>query len=205
MSQQHAADVRDHWWWRPGWRVGRTFYTWHVTFADQPEVGELAAAYRPALEATTGLDPIPLQWLHLTMQGLGFTDEVDQADVDRIVEAARQRCVGLGPLKLTLGPAHVDPEAVMFDVQPADDVRELRRRLREAIGDVWGKHGVPEAAEPYTPHVSLAYTNAAGPADALDAREARTASTDIRSCQLIVLNRDNRMYQWEPYAEVPFA
>jgi hypothetical protein len=24
--------TRDHWWWRPGWHKGRSFYTWHITF-----------------------------------------------------------------------------------------------------------------------------------------------------------------------------
>ncbi|MGH3777668.1 MAG: hypothetical protein ACRDRR_18385 [Pseudonocardiaceae bacterium] len=37
-----AQFMRDHWWW-PGWRVGRSSYTWHVTFDDQPAVHRLAA------------------------------------------------------------------------------------------------------------------------------------------------------------------
>ena len=29
-----TADDRmtSHWWWRPGWSVGRAVYTWYVTF-----------------------------------------------------------------------------------------------------------------------------------------------------------------------------
>jgi hypothetical protein len=36
-----AADDRmiSHWWLRPGWRVGRAFYTWHVTFDEGSVVG----------------------------------------------------------------------------------------------------------------------------------------------------------------------
>ncbi len=44
-----AQVMRDHWWWRPGWRVGRSFYAWHVTFDDQPAVRRLAADYSPCL------------------------------------------------------------------------------------------------------------------------------------------------------------
>ncbi|WP_197523346.1 hypothetical protein [Actinokineospora pegani] len=43
-----SAPMRDHWWWRPGWKVGRSFYTWHFTFADQPQVAELLARYGTA-------------------------------------------------------------------------------------------------------------------------------------------------------------
>lgn len=73
--------MRDHWWWRPGWEVGRSFYTWHVTFADQPGAHQLVEDYAPALKDLPMFDPIPLRWIHLTTQGIGFTDEVDQSDI----------------------------------------------------------------------------------------------------------------------------
>lgn len=38
--------VHDHWWWRPGWRLGRSFYASHITFTDQPEAARLVASYR---------------------------------------------------------------------------------------------------------------------------------------------------------------
>jgi hypothetical protein len=90
-----AQSMRDHWWWRPGWRVGRSFYTWHVTFDDQPAVHRLAADYASVLSDLPTLDPIPVRWLHLTMQGIGFTDEVDRADVDAIADAARDHCAAI--------------------------------------------------------------------------------------------------------------
>jgi hypothetical protein len=90
-----TQSMRDHWWWQPGWRVGRSLYTWHVTFNDQPAVHQLAADYAPVLNDLPTLDPVPVRWLHLTMQGIGFTDEVDRADVDAITDAARDRCAAI--------------------------------------------------------------------------------------------------------------
>jgi 2'-5' RNA ligase len=130
--------MRDHWWWRSGWRVGRSFYTWHVTFDDQPAAHQLAADYTPMLKDLSTLDPIPVRWLHLTMQGIGFTDEVDRADVDTIVAAVRDRCTELAPFTITLGPARVDPEALMLPVRPTEPVARLRATIRAAIADVWG-------------------------------------------------------------------
>src|ERR671916_565238 len=109
--------MRDHWWWRPGWRMGRSFYTWHVTFDDQPAVHRLAADYAPVLNDLPPLDPIPARWLHLTIQGIGFTDEVNRADVDAIADTARERCAVLAPFTIALGPARVDPEALLLPVR----------------------------------------------------------------------------------------
>ena len=97
----------DHWWWRPGWSVGRRFYTWHLTFENAPEVLRLVHEYDAHLDLP-GLDIIPDQWLHLTMQGIGFVGEVDEADVDKIVASAGPRLAALDPFAVSLGPAVVD-------------------------------------------------------------------------------------------------
>lgn len=139
--------MRDHWWWRPGWRVGRSFFTWHVTFVGQPGACRLVAGYAPVLAELPVLDPVPIEWLHLTLQGVGFTDEVDRGDVDRIVAAARERCAGLKPFTITIGPAHVEPETIRAPARPLEPLAGLRRAIRAAIGDVWGPQNVPEPAD----------------------------------------------------------
>jgi 2'-5' RNA ligase len=206
MVVPHTTDVRDHWYWRPGWGVGSRFYTWHITFDGQPEVVDLVERYRDVLAAQPNLDVIPTQWLHLTMQGIGFVDQIDRDQVDAIVAAASNRCAALPPMKLTVGAPHVDPESIQIALTPAEPVRQLRVAIRAAIADVWGHDQVPEPAEPYTPHMSLAYINAAGPAAPLERALAAapdiTATAVIDSCQLIVLNRDDGMYVWEPHATV---
>ncbi len=203
----HAERMRDHWWWRPGWRAGRRFYTWHITFGDDTDLHELVKKYQAALDMS-GVDLIPSEWLHLTMQGVGFTDEVDETDVKQIVQAARQRCADLAPFEVTFERPLVEPEAIMFRVTPAEPVRRLRAAIREAIADVWGADNVPEA-EGFAPHVSLAYSNADGPAqpfiDALGGVRAEPVTVTVRAAQLIVLNRDERMYRWTTYATVPLG
>lgn len=206
MTTAHAEKVRDHWYWRPGWSVGRRFYTWHLTFADQPEVVAMAERYRAAIESVDCLDPIPPRWLHLTMQGLGFIDEVDKADVDRIVDDARARCAALPALHLVLGAPQVDPESIQIAVAPSEPVRRLRSAIRTAIGQVWGSGNIPEPETPFAPHLSLAYTNAPAPGQPLAQVLGQVEHVDVHAriteCQLIVLHRDNRMYEWETYAHV---
>ena len=46
---QLVTTVRNHWWWRPGWRTGRHFYACHLTLDDQPQLMELVGRYQDAL------------------------------------------------------------------------------------------------------------------------------------------------------------
>ncbi|MFE7123900.1 2'-5' RNA ligase family protein [Streptomyces sp. NPDC057617] len=196
--------MRNHWWWRPGWSVGRRFYTWHLVFDGQQDVHRFAEQYRAALAGLGGLDPIPDRWLHLTMQGIGFIDEVEQGDVDAIVTAARDRLASVPAFDVTFSAPVIDPEAVLVPVQPDEPVRAVRDAVRAAIGDVLPE--VPERAEGFRPHVSVAYSSGDGPVgalgEALDAADIEPATARIASAELIVLHRDNRMYEWQPYARV---
>lgn len=197
-----VTELQDHWYWRPGWRLGRSFYTWHITFADAPAVATLADEYAPALADLPEYDPIPLEWLHLTMQGIGFTDEVDRETADRVVELARARLASVPPVDVTIGPAVIDPEALKLPVQPVEPLIAIRDAIRAAITDVCGE--VSESTE-YRPHVSLGYTNTTGPAqhalDVLAGHEPHTAQVRVEAVALIDLNRDHRMYQWTTVAE----
>jgi 2'-5' RNA ligase len=202
-----VTSVRYHWWWRPGWRPGRRFYTFHVTFNDQPEVQALAAAARDRLAGLPGLDLIPAQWLHLTMQGVGFADEVTDEDVVAITAAARSALAGVAPVTVSIGPPVAVGEGITCHASPADALDPVRNAVRAGIGDVWGPEKVLEAAE-WTPHVSVAYASEDGPAEPFEAALgglADTATATVRAVDLIKLGRDNRLYEWETMASLPLG
>ncbi|MEU8868005.1 2'-5' RNA ligase family protein [Streptomyces umbrinus] len=197
--------MRNHWWWRPGWSVGRRFYTWHLTFEGQDDVHRLAAEYRSALAPLgNALTPIPDQWLHLTMQGIGFVGEAKETDVHAITDAARARLAAIPAFDLQLGPAVLDPEAVLLHIEPDGPVRTVRGAIREAIADVLGE--APEKAEGFTPHVSVAYSAGNGPAEpiahVLAGLHVPPAAARISTAELIVIHRDHQMYEWETFAKI---
>ncbi|HWO60195.1 MAG TPA: 2'-5' RNA ligase family protein [Umezawaea sp.] len=206
MDIGETDTMRDHWWWRPGWHIGRSGYTWHVTFADNAAVGDLAAAHADLLAELPMLDPVPLQWLHLTTQGIGFTNEVTDEDLARIVAAARDRCAALTPVAATFGPAAWDPEGVYLPVTPHEPLARVRHALRAAIADVWSLDRVPEADDDFRPHVTIGYSNSNGPADPVRAavanRELPSTTTTLGSVSLLRLHRDHRIYQWTTVATV---
>jgi 2'-5' RNA ligase len=200
--------MRDHWWLRPGWSAGRRMYTWHITFDGQHELHELVKAYQAALDSLSGLDLIPVRWLHLTTQGIAFTDEISEREVAAIVEAARKRLANQPPVSLTAGPAIVDPEAIMLELPPANGLYPVRDNLRAAIADARGAAKVPEA-EQWNPHISLAYSNSDGPAapyiKALQTVTRAPAEFTISAVHLIELSRDTHLYQWTTKAEIPLT
>ncbi|MFE9552887.1 2'-5' RNA ligase family protein [Streptomyces sp. NPDC006692] len=196
--------MRDHWYWRPGWDVGRRFYTWHLTFDGQADVHRFAAAYRAVLAPVGGLDLVPDRWLHLTMQGIGFVGEVDEQDALGIAAAAKIRLADVPAFDFVLQAPVVDPEAILVPVQPEGPVRAVRDAIRSAIGDVLPD--VPERAEGFRPHVSVGYSNSTGPAvpfaTALAGASIAPAHGRITQAELIIIHRDHRMYEWESLAKV---
>jgi 2'-5' RNA ligase len=214
-STLHPNQMRDHWWWRPGQRIGRRFYTFHVTFNDDTiaegfdAMQQMVRTYQTHLATLPNLDLVPPKWLHLTTQGTGYTDEVDEADVRKITEAVRRRCARLSPMTVTIGPAYLEPEGIPLSVTPVEPLTQLRAEIRAGIADVWGPDHVPEPAEGFHPHVSLAYSNAAGPAaphaELLASLEPMSVNVTIRATQLIILGRDTHLYSWQPYATVPLG
>lgn len=202
---QQLPQLTEHWYWRPGWGPERRFYTWHLTFDDQPALHELVSTVQREL-AVPGLDPVPLEWLHLTMQGVGFTDEVAADDIDAILQAATVRLSQLAPFDLTLGPVDPDAEGVGFLITPWDRVTEVRDAIRHAIGSVWDT--VPESADGFRPHVTVAYSGAPVSTEPIRERLAKLrelppATVKISEVPLITLRRDGRTYQWDTVKSIP--
>ena len=206
-AYQQITNLREHWYWRPGWRPGRSFYTWHLTFAGQPALFDLVGTVQGQLHLP-GLDLVPLDGLHLTMQGVGFTDEVSDKDLTAIVASARLRCRDLPPVDLNLGPADPDTEGIGLLVSPWAPVERTRLSLREAVGSVWD--AVPEPRQGFRPHVTVAYSGAAVPTTNIRerVRPLRTlppVAVHLTEVQLIALRRGDRVYRWDVVESLPLA
>ncbi|MFC0628285.1 2'-5' RNA ligase family protein [Kribbella deserti] len=208
-THRHHEELRDHWWWRPGWKIGTRFYAWHITVDDQPGLHELAERYQAELATVPGLDLIPRDWLHLTMQGDGFVEDVPPEQVEAILAAARNRLGEIAAFEAHFGRPVVTAEAIILPPDPVEPFDQLRTAVRAAIGDALGPTAVPEEANGYRPHISLAYVNAQQPAanaiQAIERVTAGAARTSIRTVSLIEMHRDNRMYEWRTVEAVRLA
>jgi hypothetical protein len=206
---EHVETVRDHWWWRPGWAVGRHFYACHLTFEDQPAVQQLVLDYQAALAGLPGLDLIPGRWLHLTMQGIGFTDQVSDREISAVTDALRDHFRTIRPPVVTFHQPAVWPDAITLPAEPASALRKLRQGAYEVIQAALGHdriHEPPETIAQYRPHVSAAYINTPGPAQpivsAIQRARPGPVTTALDSASILTFHRDNRMYQWTAAARL---
>ncbi|MGH3697002.1 MAG: 2'-5' RNA ligase family protein [Pseudonocardiaceae bacterium] len=198
--------TRDHWWWRPGWRKGRSFYTWHTTFSSSNPIRQIVSSYAPIISGISTLDPVKIDGIHLTLQGVGFTDEVSSADINGIVASTLPRCAQLGPINARMDEPRIDEEAVHVNVHPIEQIAYVKLALRNGIGDVWGHENVPESMDGFRPHITLAYSNGVASIGHIDAAIKKcslpVADVLISSVSLIKLNRDRGRYEWTEVATV---
>jgi 2'-5' RNA ligase len=207
-----VTTVRNHWWWRPGWRAGRHFYACHITLDDQPQLRELVKRYQDAMGHLPNLDLIPPQWLHITTQGIGFADEIGAADLAAVTAVVRERLVGLEPPAATFHRATVRWEAVLLTADPPQPLYQLRLALHDAISSVLGpgKFSEPRPGpRQYTPHVSAAYVNSDGPvepiAQAISALDPEPVTTTFGAVSLLEFHRDHGTYEWASATPLPIG
>ncbi|MGA4993872.1 2'-5' RNA ligase family protein [Nonomuraea bangladeshensis] len=203
---EHVPEVRNHWWWRPGWREGRHYYACHLSFEGRPELYTLVDRYQEALKTFPVLDLIPRPWLHLTMQGIGFTDEINKEAMAKIEDALRSNLRRMTPPVVTFHRPVIVPEAIYLPASPATQVQDLRTACRAAITTV---QAVDTDPRPYRPHVSIAYVNAASSsehiAQDLDMVDVDPVEVRISHVSLMVFHRDRRMYEWTTETRIPIG
>jgi 2'-5' RNA ligase len=212
---QHVDEGRDHWWWRPGWRAGRHFYACHLTPADLPELRRLVGTYQAALREVPTVDLIPAQWLHLTMQGIGFTDEISSQEIERVLQSLRERLLTVEPPTVTFHWPTVNHEAVYLLAQPPEPLKRLRLAAYDAIAAELDPGKFQEqrsAVDRYHPHVSVVYINADGPTEPivdaigdLDPATLQPATVTFTQASLLVFHRDHQMYEWTRAEPIPIG
>jgi 2'-5' RNA ligase len=206
MTVEHAARLRDHWWPRPGWRPGRIIYTWHLTFEDAKDLHRLVAVYQSKLAPLPGLNAVPLEWLHLTIQGVGYTDEVSDHEISSVAEAVRTTVAEVPAFELTFGRPVIYGEAIAIRPDPAEPLQALLQAIRAGIAAATGPESIrtgPEQASGFHPHMSIAYSNtdsdAAPYVDALNTVSPAPAVVPVTAVALIRQGRQlepDRLYYW---------
>lgn len=136
------------------------------------QVRELATAYRPSLDQFTGcLTPIPPQWLHMTIVGLGYTQDSTPARIATMTDDLRAAAAALAPIEVTVGRAAVHPASVCCLVWPGDPVRAAVDAVLDATSPA---PGTALLSNPWSAHMGLAYGIADDPDVDLQAIETIT-------------------------------
>jgi hypothetical protein len=200
-AQPHLAD---HWGPLPGWSAGRTLLACYVTFTGYPEVHAVVDAYQTPLKDLPGLDLVDRPWLHTTVQGLAFTDEVDPSCTpDRFAGSVAHRLAAIAPIQVATTEPVIGAEGVYLRLRPAEGLDAAREVIRGAGRDVLGGRDLnvlPGQDAAYDPHLSIAYANRAVPAADIRARLASVTHApvgfEVTALSVVLLRRDDVDRRW---------
>jgi 2'-5' RNA ligase len=198
--------MEDHWLPQPDVDLGRARLMWFVLVGDHPQVAELARLGQRRLAGLDGLDLVPQQWLHITTLIAGFADEITSDQVGVMASGARRLLARTPPVTITLGRVLYHPRAIMLGVGPPGALDPVLRAAQQATRLATGRGGELHS-KPWTPHITLAYSNAAGPAgpviDALG-RELPSRQAAVTAISL-VSQAPEQLWTWHLVTEVPFG
>lgn len=207
LGWPRADEIADHWAWRPEWTPHRPRLLWYLTFEQTPDV-QAAAAPCTDLLWESGADIVPPEWLHLTVNHVGFADELDARAVRASAAEIRRRLEDVEPFELTLGPMESLPDAVVLAAGPAGRLNRLRAIVCGALAHT----GMPEPDdldEVFWPHVSLCYTNRrtdqALLRDAVWTADPTTVQVRCDRLAQVLVTRADGHYRWEVVDDVPLG
>lgn len=122
-----------------------------------------------------------------------------------MLATAKSLLAKLPPVDVTLGRILYHPEAIAVAVDPVWPLTRIREAVRETTLKVTGREGQTEGAAPWTPHMTIAYSEAeqpAGPIINALGRELPTRQVTINTVTLVVQRGAERLWDWHPVGHV---
>jgi 2'-5' RNA ligase len=198
--------MADHWSPQPGVDPKRPQLMWLMLLHNHPEVAELALTAHERLAGLPGLDLVPPQWLHVTTLIAGFADEITAEQADAMVAEAGRQLAQIPAITVRLGRVLYHPQAIMLDARPATVLAPALKAVQAATSAATGRDG-RLYHEPWTPHVTLAYSNSVQPAEPV----IKALGRDLPPCEVaigsisLVAQAPEQLWTWRVVAEVPFG
>ncbi|HEY3015051.1 MAG TPA: 2'-5' RNA ligase family protein [Nocardioides sp.] len=195
-----SDELRAHEEWRPDWTIGRSCLYWYLTFDGAHDLTRVWLEAEPMLAPLATVDMVPREWLHLTVLEVGFVDEVQAAELESILAAARDFAAGLPPIEVELGQVTTMTDSVVLAASCAP-LAAIRAGLIDA-GATGQRQGNDDA--PFRPHVTLGYLNSGTRNRAIMDSFGTPASQPVRlpvaDLMLAAVTRLRSHYRWEEVA-----
>ncbi|MGQ4615257.1 2'-5' RNA ligase family protein [Nocardia sp. R7R-8] len=203
---RQLRNLHDHWTLK-AWAPGQSGYYWYLTF-DAPALTDLAEQCQKSL-ADDGIDPVPLDALHITLLSVGKVGDVSSEQLTGIADAARSRLADIAPFDVEIGPLTGSRSALRFSVTPWNNLLTLHRALRAATAVHRPTSRLAETTE-LRPHLGIGYINRPQDSAALIAevaalRDLPPVTVSVSKIDLVELRRDGRQYRWTDRAALPLG
>jgi 2'-5' RNA ligase len=156
------------------------------------------------------LDLVPAEWLHVTMQGIVFTDQIDAIELARVTDSLRGRLAERPRPTVTFHGYKIVKEAVYLEATSTGSLDELQLAVYDAVAAVLPPRVFTRRRPQrgFKPHVSFGYVNSDAPADpiaaALQDVEPEPVTVSFAAASLLELSRDHRMWEWTEVTRLPF-
>ncbi|GLZ15301.1 hypothetical protein Acsp04_55360 [Actinomadura sp. NBRC 104425] len=177
---------------------------WHILVGDHPEVRELAQAAQKRLAEFRGLHMTPAEWLHITVLVAGPDDEITDDRQREMLAAASSILADIPPVTITLGRVFYHPEAIALIAHPADALAKVREAVQEVTHKVTGRGESSKQSSSWSPHVTIAYSEAEQPAQPLISalgRELPSREVTLSAVSLVVQRGKERLWDWHPVGQ----
>jgi len=186
---------------------GEGLIYWHMLVGTDPEVIALVQEARRKLAQFSGLHLTPYAWLHMTALIAGSASEITGEQIRQMASVASQLLTTLPPT-VTLGKILYHPEAIMLAAQPAEALLPVLEAVREATQAVTGSPGRAGNKLQWSPHITIAYSTARQPAEAIIAALGLSLperKVQIRTVSVVNQQGPERSWDWHPEATIRFG
>ncbi len=189
------------------WGVGQIDWHFLVIFDKQPQIKELAEAYKPLLQHPGLYPPIPAQWLHATLLRVGSIEIISEESMEEVAQLIQKRSRDLTVPELTLDSPWVWSGSVCLSVNPGEPMKNLFKIIEAATTEVL-KDKAP-TPEKFVPHVTLAYPRDTNDDEGIE-KQLKQAQVDpmkfvpTELC-LVKQRQTPPYYQWEVITRIPLS
>lgn len=201
-----------HWEELADWPPGRPLHACYLTVADQPRLRAAVADYQSHLALLPGLDLILPEWLHMTIQGARFIDELHPESVVELAWRLDDLLRTVAPFDVTVERPVASGDSVVMPVRPVERLAALRDDIRGVMAQLpaYGDPFVlPGQEGEFDPHISIAYANTAtsrnAVSEAIDRCRRMPVTIRVSQVSMITLLRSDQKYSWIDERPIPFA
>lgn len=212
VRRETAQSLGNHWTDDSDWRPGRRLWAFYLTLEKEFELHRTVAGYQASLRPIQGLDCVDPRWLHITMQGIAFVDNVDPCAIASLIREVGPKVSRMTPPIVTVHPPETTFDSITLPVTPEQPLSEVKRLVRVAGTKILRGRDLqelPQSPDGFRPHISIAYANSDVASfevsSALSSVPDCHTTVSLNSLCIVQLQREQNRWSWDGSIKLPFG
>lgn len=189
----------------------RIDWNFNILVGLQPDVARMASEYVETLSQLDGLyDPIPPEWLHMTVLRVGLTDDYTNEEMQKVADALTPKLTKLNLPELTFDSWWQWGGNIVFHISPDETLTAVYDAVIEALKEIVGEDRTTHTPHgQFLSHVSFAYTkdhqNEVSNGKILSNIAIAPATFRAPALSMIKQWSKNGHYEWEIIRDLPIG